>query len=95
MNAQVVTRHRLDRALGDLSLLAVHELDSLNGHWAALRERLVVAGKAKGVGELLSDQLDLIPETQARLRRDHQIRRELLRGIAQGWREASTEQSAR
>lgn len=89
MNAQVSNRHRLDRALGDLSLLAVHELDSLSGHWAALRERLVVAGKAKGVGELLSDQLDLIPETQARLRRDHQIRRELLRGIAQGWRESA------
>ena len=40
-------RHRIDRALSDLSLLALHELDSLGGHWAAIRERLVLAGKAR------------------------------------------------
>ena len=91
MSAQVVRRWRLDRALSDLSLLAVHELDSLGGHWAALRERLVVARKARGVGELLSDQLDLLPETQARLRRDHAIRRELLRGVIDNWRAAEAD----
>lgn len=79
-------RHRIDRALSDFSLLALHELDSLGGHWAAIRERLVLAGKARSTAELLQDQMDLLPQTLARLRRDHQARRELLRGMAQHWR---------
>lgn len=79
-------RHRLDRALSDLSLIALHELDSLTGHWAAIRERLVLAGKARSTGELLQDQMDLLPQTLARLRHDQRSRRELLRGMAQHWR---------
>ena len=72
---------RLDRAIGDVSMLAVHELGALSGHWAEIGERLAVARKARSLGELLQDQVDLLPETRARLRQDQQLRRELLQGL--------------
>lgn len=71
----------LDRVLGGVALIAVHELGSLRGHAAAAGERLRVAQRARGVGELLRDQLDLLPESHNRLRRDHAVRRELWRGL--------------
>ena len=68
----------LERAIGGVALMLIHEVDSLGGHWAELRERLAVARKARGLGELVSDQMDLLPETRARLALDHRERVALL-----------------
>lgn len=73
----------LDRAVDGISRIAVHEAESLDGHWLALRERWAVARRARGVGELLRDQFDLLPETRNRVRHDHQVRLTLWRGLAQ------------
>jgi len=50
------------------------------GHGIEVRERLAVARNARGPVELVRDQLDLLPETRARLAMDHHERRALLRG---------------
>lgn len=66
-----------------LSLLAEHETNAFGDHLQALNRRLAVARKARSLGELLRDQLDLLPDTGARLRRDHHRRRQLLAGLRQ------------
>ena len=66
------------RAVGGLALIVMHELDALSGHVAEVRERLAVARKARGLGELVRDQVDLLPETRARLNLDQRERRALL-----------------
>jgi hypothetical protein len=80
----------LDRAVGGFTLVLVHELGALSGHVAEVRERLAVARKARGLGELVRDQVDLLPETRARLRLDQRERAELFRGwvrdVKEGWR---------
>ena len=58
-----------------------HEVDALGGHWAELLERLAVASKARGLGELVRHQVDLLPETRARLVLDHRERRALLHSL--------------
>ena len=67
------------RMADTLALIAVHEWSALGGHYAELRERVAVARRARGVGELLRDQVDLLPETRARLSQDQLVRRVLLR----------------
>lgn len=69
----------LARAVDGAALILVHELDALGRHWVALRERLAVARKARGLGELVRVQVDLLPETRARLSLDQRERRALLR----------------
>jgi hypothetical protein len=71
----------VDRTLQDLRNLTGHEADAITGHWSELAERLAVARRARDVVELVRDQIDLLPETRARLRRDHYRRRTLLRGL--------------
>ena len=66
------------RAVGGLALIVMHELDALSGHVAEVRERLAVARKARGLGELVRDQVDLLPETRARLTLDQRERLALL-----------------
>lgn len=73
--------HYIDRSLGGVALLALHEAGSLRGHWSDLGVRLSVARRARGAGELLRDQLDLWPESRRRVRRDQEVRRELWRGL--------------
>jgi hypothetical protein len=68
----------LERAAGGLTLVLMHETGALSGHLAELRERLAVARKARNVAEMLRDQLDLLPETRARLALDQRERRELI-----------------
>lgn len=79
MNAEAVNATPMQRAAIGLAMIAVHEWGALGAHYAELRERVAVARRARGAGELLRDQMDLLPETQARLRQDQQVRRELLR----------------
>jgi hypothetical protein len=69
----------LSRAVDGAALLLMHELDALGGHWVELRERIAVARKARGFGELVRSQVDLLPETRARLSLDQRERRALVR----------------
>ena len=69
-----------DRAVGGLALIVAHELNALSGHWAEARERVAVARQARGLGELVRNQFDLVPETRARLALDRRERRELYAG---------------
>ena len=67
-----------ERAVGGAARLVVHEIDALSGHWAELRERLAVARESRGLGELVRAQVDLLPETRARLALDQRERLALL-----------------
>ena len=71
-------RTYVEHAIGGLALVVMHELDALSGHVAEVRERIAVARQARGLGDLLRDQVDLLPETRARLRLDQRERRALL-----------------
>lgn len=71
-----------DRVIGAMTVLLVHEAGSLGGHIDELRMRLRVARRARGVTELLENQIDLLPDTRSRLRRDRSMRGELLRSLA-------------
>lgn len=66
------------RAVGGLALIVLHEVDALSRHWIEVRERLEVARKARGLGQLVRDQVDLLEETRARLVLDQRERRALL-----------------
>jgi hypothetical protein len=71
----------VDRAMQDLRQLTQHEVEALSGHWSEVNERMAVARRARDMLELVRDQIDLLPETRARLVRDHAHRRTLLRGL--------------
>lgn len=71
------------RGLDAFALLVMHELDALEGHVAEARERIAVARSARGLGDLLRTQLDLVPETRARLTLNARERRALLNGWMQ------------
>ena len=71
----------IDRVFGGAALIALHEAGSLQGHLEGVNERLRVAARARNVGELIRNQIDLIPETRNRFLRDHAVRRELWRGL--------------
>ncbi len=77
-------RQILGRAVDGFGELAVHEAGLLDGHWYALQERIAVARKARDVGELIRNQFDLMPATQARLLRNHRKRVALWRRIGKG-----------
>jgi hypothetical protein len=72
-------RAYLARAVDGAALVLMHELDALGGHWVELGERLAVARKSRGLGDLVRSQFDLLPETRARLSLDQRERRALLR----------------
>ena len=65
------------RTFGGLALILAHELNAMSGHWAEARERIAVARQARSLGELVRYQIDLVPETRARLSVDRRERREL------------------
>lgn len=71
------------RGLDAFALLVMHELDAMEGHLAEARERVAVARAARGVSDLLRTQLDLVPETRARLALNARERRALLNGWVQ------------
>jgi hypothetical protein len=72
----------IGRAIDSVGQIAMYEAGALDNHLLALRERWAVARKARGVGELLRDQLDLIPATRLRLSEEHQARLKLWRELA-------------
>ena len=69
----------LERAVGGAAQVLLHEVDALSGHWAEVRERIAVAREARGIGDLVRTQVDLLPETRARLVLDQRERLALLR----------------
>lgn len=71
----------LDRVFGGVALLALHEAGSLQAHVEAVGERLRIARRARSLSELIRDQVDLLPESRNRFRRDHRVRRELWNGF--------------
>ncbi|WP_146165887.1 hypothetical protein [Stenotrophobium rhamnosiphilum] len=73
--------HYLDRALSGIALVAVHEAGTLRGHWTDVDVRFRVARRARDAGELIRDQIDLLPESRNRMARDQRVRRELWRGV--------------
>lgn len=79
-------RFDVDRVFGGVALLLLHEADSLQGHAAALRERLRVAADARSLRQLWREQRALGTRTLRRLREDRAIRRELWRGLRQDFR---------
>lgn len=72
----------LERAIDSVGQIAMYEAGALDNHVLALRERWAVARKARGAGELLRDQIDLIPATRLRLSEEHTGRRKLWRELA-------------
>jgi hypothetical protein len=80
-NAQSAGTAYVDRAVSDLRELGYHEVDAISGHWSEVNERLAVARRARDVIELLRDQVDLFPETRARMLRNRARRRALLQGL--------------
>ncbi len=82
----IKANHMLNTALDGFSVLVEHENNALDNQLAGLRERLLVARKARSLGEFLRNQLDLLPDTGARLKRDHSMRRALLRGLTRDLR---------
>jgi hypothetical protein len=76
-------RQLASRALDGFNQLAVHEAGLLDEHLFALQESVAVARKARSVSELLRNQLDLIPATTARLRRNQRKRLALWRQLRQ------------
>lgn len=76
----------LDRVLGGVAMLALHEAGALQGHLDAVGERWRLARRAGSVRQLLREQLDLLPEERIRVRHDHAVRRELWRGLVKDLR---------
>ena len=72
-------RAYVERAVDGVAQVLLHEIDALSGHWAEVRERIAVARQSRGIGDLVRTQVDLLPETRARLVLDHRERRALLR----------------
>jgi len=73
-------------AVDGLSVLVEHENNALSNLRTGLAVRIAVARRARSLGELLRDQVDLLPDTHARIRRDHQLRGELLKGLSRDLR---------
>lgn len=71
----------LDRVLGGVAMIALHEAGAIQGHLESAGERLALARQARSLRTLLREQLDLIPEEKNRLRHDHEVRRALWRGL--------------
>ena len=71
---------QITRALQIASRISSHEFDTLSGHWVEAEERIAVALKARSVVELLSDQIDLLPETRARMSANRKRLKAILRG---------------
>jgi hypothetical protein len=71
----------LNKAMDRFGRIAMHEAGVIDGHLDGLRMRWSVARKARSLGELLRDQYDLLPDTRARIARDHRERLRLWRRL--------------
>jgi hypothetical protein len=69
------------RSLEVLKCWRQHEWRSLQGHWYALLERAQLARSAPSVTQLVYEQIDLVPESLRRLRRNAETRRGMLKAL--------------
>jgi hypothetical protein len=67
-------RHTIDV----MRRLLRHERATLAGHRDAMLEQLAVARRARTLSQLINEQIDLMPESRRRLRRNAEIRRAIL-----------------
>ena len=79
----------VDRVLGGVALLALHETDAIAGHATALRERVRAAGQARSLRQFWREQRALQVLTRRRFHDDHAIRLELWRGLLNDLRSGS------
>jgi hypothetical protein len=77
-----------------LSLLIEHEGQSLAGLQQEWRTRRAVARRAASLGELLRDQIDLIPASKTQLANNFTLRGKLLLGLMQDLRVGLRQHSA-
>jgi hypothetical protein len=74
-------KHGIGRAgpvlVSGVGQLIRHEWDAVRGHHHALLERLAVARDAENLGQMIGEQLDLLPESRLRLRRVSAARRRI------------------
>ena len=78
---KIKVNRMLNTAKDGFAVLVEHESTALGNQLSGVRERIAVARRARNLGELLRHQIDLLPDTGARLRRDHALRGDLLRGL--------------
>ncbi|MEC9406536.1 MAG: hypothetical protein VX549_04615 [Pseudomonadota bacterium] len=63
------------------------EVDALSGHRSALRERLDVLRSSESASDMLTRQVDLLPESARRLRRTRMERQHTLSKFSDATRE--------
>lgn len=61
--------------------LASHEWAALRGHGQALIARFDVARQASSIGQLIRDQVDLLPESRLRIRRNAEARQRIITSV--------------
>ncbi|NKF21335.1 hypothetical protein [Solimonas marina] len=71
----------VDRAIGGVLLIVLHELDSARGHARSVGERVRVAAGAHSMRRLWREQRALTRRAQRRRAADHALRRELWSGL--------------
>ncbi|MGH8457812.1 MAG: hypothetical protein ACRESV_00565 [Nevskiales bacterium] len=71
-------RQYIDPYIDVMCKLLRHERAALAGHRHAMLEQLAVARRALTLSQLINDQIDLLPESRRRLRRNAEIRRAIL-----------------
>lgn len=72
------TSQYMNQATGVMRKLLRHERAVLTGHLHATLEQLAVARRARTLGQLVHEQIDLLPENRRRLRRNAETRRAIL-----------------
>lgn len=72
-----------------------HEREALAGHRHAMLEQWVVARRARTLSQLINEQIDLVPETRRRLRRNAETRRAILAEFGMSPRQAAEMARAR
>jgi hypothetical protein len=83
--------HRIDV----VRKLFQHERAALVGHRHAMLEQWVVARRARTLSQLINEQIDLVPETRRRLRRNAETRRAILAEFGMSSRHAAEMARAR
>jgi hypothetical protein len=78
---EALLNRTIGRSVDGFGRIAMHEAGVIDGHLDGLRVRWAVARKARSLGELLRDQYDLLPDTRARIARDHRERLRIWRQL--------------
>lgn len=69
----------------NLALLSEHESSALHGYMDDARARAVIASQAGDVATLLRDQLELLPQSQKRIRQNRNAVLAIARNTLSDW----------